>query len=263
MQPGKVAFSHPPAPLITDPFFYLAAVAGVMFAGISKAGFGGAAGGLAVPLMALTIAPPQAAAIMLPILLVMDAMGLVVFRGKFDLANLRIIVPGALVGILVGALTFRYIDARWIRALIGVEAVLFALDRLRVAARPETPRPPAVVPGLFWSCVSGFTSFISHAGGPPIMQYLLPRGLDRVLMVGTTVVYFSVVNFAKLGPYGWLGLLDWTNLATSVLLLPVVPVGYRIGLRLLHGLDQRHFNLAIAWLLLATGLKLLWDAFIG
>lgn len=247
--------------MITDPFFYLAAVAGVLLAGISKAGFGGAAGGLAVPLMALSIAAPQAAAIMLPILLVIDAVGLVVFRGKFDGAHLRIILPGALAGIAIGAMAFRYVDPRWIKGLIGIEAVLFALDRLRVAARPERPRPPEVASGLFWSCVSGFTSFISHAGGPPIMQYLLPRGLDRVLMVGTTVIYFSVVNFAKLVPYAWLGLLDLGNLLTSALLLPVIPVGYRIGLRLLHGLDQRRFNLTVAWLLLATGLKLLWDVF--
>jgi len=101
--------------VIADPHFYLAALIGVLITGISKSGFGGI-GGLAVPLMALTIPPPQAAAIMLPILLVMDAMGLVVFRSQFDRANLRIILPGAIVGITLGWLTFSVIDARWIRA---------------------------------------------------------------------------------------------------------------------------------------------------
>ena len=101
--------------MIADPHFYLAALIGVLITGISKSGFGGI-GGLAVPLMALTIPPPQAAAIMLPILLVMDAMGLVVFRSQFDRANLRIILPGAIVGITLGWLTFSVIDARWIRA---------------------------------------------------------------------------------------------------------------------------------------------------
>ena len=249
--------------MIVDPLFYLAATFGVLLAGISKSGFGGASGGLAVPLMALAIAPPQAAAIMLPILLAMDAIGLVVFRGKFDRANLRIILPGAIVGIALGTITFSLIDARWIRAIIGIESILFALDRFRKSQTPMQPQPPTLAKGWFWSGVSGFTSFVSHAGGPPILQFLLPQGMDKVLLVGTTVIYFSVVNFVKLVPYAALGLLDTRNLATSALLLPIVPVGYWIGLRLLHGLDQRAFNLILTWLLLLTGLKLLWDAAFG
>ncbi len=249
--------------MIVDPLFYLAATFGVLLAGISKSGFGGASGGLAVPLMALTIAPPQAAAIMLPILLAMDAIGLVVFRGKFDRANLRIILPGAVVGIALGTLTFSWIDARWIRGIIGIESILFALVRFRKAGTPAAPQPLSLAKGWFWSSVSGFTSFVSHAGGPPILQFLLPQAMDKVLLVGTTVIYFSVVNFVKLLPYAALGLLDTRNLTTSVLLLPVVPVGYWIGLKLLHGLDQRAFNQVLTWLLLLTGLKLLWDAAVG
>ncbi|MCX7174494.1 MAG: sulfite exporter TauE/SafE family protein, partial [Proteobacteria bacterium] len=215
------------------------------------------------PLMALTIAPPQAAAIMLPILLVMDAIGLVVFRGQFDRANLRIMLPGAILGIALGALTFSLIDVRWIRGIIGLESILFALDRFRRARTVQVPQPVSTPKGWFWSTVSGFTSFVSHAGGPPIMQFLLPQGMDKLRLVGTTAVYFAVVNFVKLAPYGALGLLDMRNLATSALLLPIVPLGYWIGLKLLHGLDQRTFNRVLTWLLLLTGCKLLWDGIFG
>ena len=249
--------------MIADPWFYAAAVAGVLIAGISKAGFGGATGGLSVGLMALVVAPPQAAAIMLPILLTMDAIGIAVFRGKFDARNLRILLPAALVGIGIGALTFGWVDARWLRGIIGVEAILFALDRFRAARLPRQPLPPSRLRGGFWGAVSGFTSFISHAGGPPLMQYLLPQQMDRVLLVGTTVIYFSVVNFTKLLPYAWLGLLDTGNLQTSALLLPVVPLGYWIGLKLLHGLNPRAFAATLNWLLLLVGIKLLWDAIAG
>lgn len=249
--------------MIADPLFYLAAIFAVVLTGVSKAGFGSATGGLAVPLMALTIAPPQAAAIMLPILLTMDAIGLVVFRGQFDRANLRIILPGALLGILLGALTFSLIEVRWIRGIIGLESILFALDRFRRARTVAVPQPPSAPKGWFWSTVSGFTSFVSHAGGPPIMQFLLPQGMDKVRLVGTTTVYFAVVNFVKLAPYGALGLLDMRNLATSAMLLPIVPVGYWLGLKLLHGLDQRTFNRVLTWLLLLTGCKLLWDGVFG
>jgi uncharacterized membrane protein YfcA len=249
--------------VLTDPVFLAVALVAVMLAGVSKSGFGGAMGGLSVPLMSLLIPTPQAAAILLPILLLMDALGLLVFRGKGDAANLRIIVPGAMLGIVLGALTFHLVDPRWIKAVIGVEAALFGVDRLRNVRVEGPARPPEVVRGVFWSSISGFTSFISHAGGPPILQYLLPQGMDRVRMVGTTVIYFSVVNFAKLVPFAFLGLLDVSNLQTAGLLLPAAGAGYWLGLKLLKDLPQAPFNLAIAIAMLATGLKLIADALLG
>ena len=250
-------------PLFLDPAFLAVAVVAVLIAGISKSGFGGAMGGLSVPLMSLLITTPQAAAIMLPILLVMDAFGLLVFRGQGDAANLRIIIPGAMLGLLLGTLTFHLVDPRWIKGVIGLEAALFGIDRLRNVSVGDLARPPDLARGLFWSSISGFTSFISHAGGPPILQYLLPQGMDRVRMVGTTVIYFSLVNFVKLVPYGFLGLLDLSNLTSALLLLPAAPVGYWLGLKLLKGLPQAPFNLAIALAMLATGIKLIADALLG
>ncbi|MEI7613256.1 MAG: sulfite exporter TauE/SafE family protein [Betaproteobacteria bacterium] len=251
------------SPMLTDPLFLSIAAFCVLLVGISKAGFGGAMGSLSVPLLSLMIATPQAAAIMLPILLVMDAAGLVIFRGKGDSANLRIMIPGAMIGLLLGALFFHWVDIRWIKGMIGLEAFLFGLDRLRQVKAITHPRPPELTRGLFWSSISGFASFISHAGGPPALQYLLPQGMDRERMVGTTVIFFSIVNFSKLIPYGFLGLLDSSNLMTSALLLPVIPVGYWIGLKSLKGLPQRPFNLAIAVAMLLTGLKLLSDALLA
>ncbi len=250
--------------IIIDPWFYVAAIPAVLFTGISKAGFGGImGGGLAVALMANVVAPPQAVAIMLPILLVMDAVGLAVFRGRYDSKNLRRILPGALLGLVIGTVTFSFVDARWVRLLVGVESVIFALDLLRRGGTRHKSSEATVGKGWFWSTVSGFTSFTSHSGGPPIMQYLLPQGLEHKLLVGTMVVYFSIVNFAKTVPYYWLGLIDTTNLGTSAALLPAVPLGYWVGLKLLHSLDTSKFNRVMTWLLLLTGIKLIFDAIRG
>ncbi len=145
--------------MLSDPAFVAVAVLAVLLIGISKSGFGGAMGSLSVPLLSLLIATPQAAAIMLPIMLVLDAIGLVVFRGQGDQANLRIIIPGGMVGIVLGALTFQLVDSRWIKAVIGVEALLFGVDRLRQVHRDGgASNAPALAKGLFWSSVSGFTS---------------------------------------------------------------------------------------------------------
>ncbi|MCX7155687.1 MAG: sulfite exporter TauE/SafE family protein [Rhodocyclales bacterium] len=245
--------------------FWLLALAATLLVGMSKSGFGAGAGSLGVPLIALAVAPQIAAAVMLPILLVIDAIGLVVFRGRADARNLRIILPGAMIGMALGWLIFGHVDARWIRLLIGIEALLFAFDRFRAARNSLTavPSAPTFGPGIFWSAVSGFTSFVSHAGGPPIMQYLMPQNMDKMRMVGTMVIYFSVVNFAKLGPYAQLGLLDLSNLGVSLLLAPAIPIGYFVGYRLLHAVDMRGFNLVTAWTLLAAGSKLVYDGLAG
>jgi uncharacterized membrane protein YfcA len=241
--------------------FWLLAILATLLFGMSKAGFGGAAGSLGVPLMALAVSAPFAAAVMLPILLVIDVIGLVVFRGRADPANLHIILPGAMIGIALGWLTFGQVDARWIKLLIGIEAIAFALDRFRAArnSADAVPSAPTFGRGIFWSTLAGFTSFVSHAGGPPIMQYLMPQNMDKMRLVGTTVIFFSVVNFAKLGPYAQLGLIDFSNLGVSLLLAPVIPLGYFIGYRLLHAVDMRGFNLVTAWTLLAAGMKLAYD----
>ena len=243
------------------PVFWLLALAATLLFGMSKAGFGGAAGSLGVPLMALVVPAPFAAAVMLPILLVIDLIGIVVFRGKADPANLRIILPGAMVGIALGWLTFGLVDARWIKLLIGIEAILFALDRFRAARSRQiaVPSAPTLGPGLVWSGIAGFTSFVSHAGGPPIMQYLMPQNMDKMRLVGTTVIFFTAFRFAKLGPYAQLGLVDLSYLGVSLLLAPVIPVGYYLGYRLLKAVDLRGFNLVTAWTLLAAGTKLAWD----
>jgi len=252
-------------PLIVDPAFYAAAVPAVILAGISKAGLGGAVGGLAVPVMSLAIAPPRAVAILLPILLVMDAMGLFAFRGKIDRAVLRVAIPAGLVGTLLGWWLFRTVDERWIRGLIGAEAVIFALQRLLEgqAAWTGAPRPLRTGRAALWSAISGFTSFVSHAGGPPMMQLMMPLKLHREIFVGTMAWYFAAINFSKIGPYGALGLLDETQLATSLALMPAVPVGYVLGLVLLRKASPALFVRVATVALLATGCKLLWDALVA
>ncbi len=249
---------------ITDPVFYAAAIPAVVLTGISKAGTGGAVGSLAVPIMTLAVAGPQAAAIMLPILLVFDVYGLFAFRKRFDARLLKLTIPAALIGILIGTLLFGVVDERWIKALIGIEAIVFALAKLREGAAAWSGPPAALSPlrARFWSAIAGFTSFISHAGGPPMLQLMLPLRLEPMIFVGTMTWFFTAVNFVKVVPYAWLGLIDTTNLATSMMLLPATPVGYFLGLRLLRWMKPSTFVRVATWALMLTGLKLLYDALI-
>ncbi|MCK9485831.1 MAG: sulfite exporter TauE/SafE family protein [Dehalococcoidia bacterium] len=255
--------------MLTDPWFYAAAVPALLLVGISKGGFGGGLGVVGVPMLALVISPTQAAAILLPVLCAMDLVGLFLYRREWDRSLMRVLAPGAVAGILLGAFTFALTDDDVVRLLVGVIAVGFTLwqwggRRLveRLAERRSEEHGsvrPNLALGSFWASVSGYTSFIAHAGGPPLSVYLLPLRLDKTTFVGTTVVYFALVNYVKLVPYGLLGQFDTANLATSAALLPLAPVGVLLGAVLHRRLREDLLYGVVYAALFVTGVKLLID----
>src|SRR3990167_8267991 len=164
---------------ILDPWFYAAAIPAVILSGISKGGFGGGLGIMSVPIMSLVISPVQAAAILLPVLCLMDLFGLWVYRNQWDPVNLKILIPGSIAGIILGTLLFRYLTPEFIKLLLGAIAILFTLDYWTSPWRDrlEHTGKPDVVWGTLAGIVSGVTSFIAHAGAPPVTMYLLPQRL--------------------------------------------------------------------------------------
>lgn len=247
--------------LITSPSFYAVAVPAVVLLGISKSGFGTGFGALAVPMLALSVPVPQAAAILLPVLAVIDLLGLRALAHERDKAlTRRLLVPG-LAGLLLGALTFQFLQARWVAGLVGAVTLLFLALRLLRPPRADAP-PPGPRWGALLSATSGFTSFVAHAGGPPVSFYVMPMKLAPRVFAGTMAVYFTVINAAKWLPYAALGLLDLRNLGTSLALLPAAPVGVWLGLRLGRRISPAWFYRVLNLGLLLTGVKLLWDALV-
>ncbi|HSV34920.1 MAG TPA: sulfite exporter TauE/SafE family protein [Ramlibacter sp.] len=249
-------------PLITDPRFYAAAIPAVLLMGVSKSGFGSGFGSLAVPLMALAVTVPEAAAILMPILLVMDLLGLAAFRKHFDMRLVRFLVPLGLLGTVVGTLSFRYLDSRLVAGIVGVLTLLFLAQRLAFPPGPDSPHPPAWLGGLL-TVASGFTSFVSHAGGPPVNAYVIPMRLPPLVFSATMAVFFFVLNLSKWVPYAWLGLLDTRNMATSIALLPFAPVGVLAGVKLAHHIRPALFYRLIYIGMFLTGCKLVWDGFLS
>lgn len=249
--------------MITDPFFFAVAIPAVLVMGVSKGGFGSGLGLMATPLVALAVPTPQAAAIMLPILLVMDATGLVAYRGTFHRAQLGLLLAGGVAGIALGALTFRFFSEAMIRALLGAMALVFVAHRMRAGGTSAPALAPSKAKGFFWSTLAGLSSTIAHAGGPPLNVYLLPLKLDKAILVGTTVIFFAVINAVKLVPYVWLGLFDARNLLTSLVLAPLAPVGILLGVWLLRRMSQELFYRIAYAMLVIVGVKLLWDGLRG
>jgi uncharacterized protein len=211
--------------------------------------------------MALTVTVPQAAAIMMPILFVMDVLGLAAFRRHFDWKLVRFLVPLGLVGTVIGTLSFRLLDARLVAGIVGIFTLAFLAQRLLFPPRPDSPHPPKWL-GALLTVTSGFTSFVSHAGGPPVNAYVIPMRLPPLVFTATMAAFFFVVNLSKWAPYAWLGLLDWRNMATSMALLPLAPVGVYIGVKLAHRIQPQLFYRLIYLGMFLTGCKLVWDGFI-
>lgn len=249
-------------PLITDPFFYLVAIPAVFLLGLSKSGFGAGFGSLGVPLMALAVTVPEAAAIFMPLLLVMDVLTLKAFRKELDWALFRFMLPWGLLGIAVGALLFKTLDARTVAGVVGVFAWVFLAQRKLFPPKADAP-PPGKIWGALMTATSGFTSFVSHSGGPPVNAYVIPLKLAPTVFTGTMAAFFFVINLSKWLPYAWLGLLDLRNFSTSLALLPFAPLGVWMGVRVARRISPLWFYRLVDWGMFLTGAKLIWDGFLA
>lgn len=246
-------------PFITDWHFYAIAIPAVLLLGLSKSGFGAGFGSLAVPMMALVITVPQAAAILMPVLLVMDLLGITAFRKEFDKDLLKFLLPCGLVGIVIGALLFKLLKPQVVAGIVGVFTLLFLAQRLLFPPKADAAPPPRWL-GALLTTASGFTSFIAHAGGPPINAYVIPLKLKPLMFTATMAYFFFIINLAKWIPYAWLGLLDLRNFATSLALLPFAPIGVWAGVRIAKHIQPTLFYRLVYLGMFLTGIKLVWDA---
>jgi uncharacterized membrane protein YfcA len=187
-------------------------------------------------------------------------LGMAAFRKSFDLRLLKFLVPCGLVGTVVGALLFRALDAKVVAGIVGSFTLLFLAQRLLFPPRPDSAAPPRWLGGIL-AVTSGFTSFVAHAGGPPISAYVIPLRLSPLHFTATLAYFFFVINLSKWIPYAWLGLLDVRNMTTSLVLLPIAPIGVWLGVRMAKTISQVLFYRLLYTGMLLTGCKLLWDAF--
>ena len=217
--------------LLADPWFYAAAIPAVILVGLSKGGFGGAMGFVGVPLMALVMSPVQGAAILLPILVLMDVVSLWTWRGVYDRQTLAVMLPGSVAGISIGWLTAAVVTADMVRFIVGTVAILFVARWLYHLVRHGSNHAaePSRAAGTLWGAVAGFTSFVAHVGGPPFQIYALPLKMDPKVFTGTSVIFFAITNAMKLIPYFALGQFDATNLTASAVLMPVAPLATLAG----------------------------------
>lgn len=242
--------------IITDPLFYALAIPAVVALGLSKGGFAGV-GQMATPLVALAMPPLEAAAIMLPIMIVQDAVAVWVYRREYNARILKIMIPGALAGIALAGLLASSISDSAVRIFIGVTTILFVLyswiGPKKLAQEAKTASVPA---GVFWGSVSGFTSTICQAGGPPYQMYVLSQNLPKMVFVGTTAIMFATLNWVKVIPYAALGQFSAMGLMTSLALLPLAILTNQLGFWLVRRTPQHVFYQVTMVLMLLISIEL-------
>jgi uncharacterized protein len=246
-----------------DPATLWAGVVAVALVGLSKGGLGGAFALMGVPVLALVMSPLQAAALLLPLLLLMDAVSVAVWRKRFDPVTLRAMLPAAVLGIAVGGVTAAWTSEALVRLIVGVVALLFVLRSVwpgRRATAAAAPRPGAA---WLWGGLAGFTSFVAHAGGPPFQIHVLPLRLDPRVYTGTSVLFFAVVNVVKVVPYAALGQFDARTLASAALLFPLAAVAVLAGAALVRRMRPTFFYPFMFAMIALVALRLIADGVRG
>ena len=248
--------------MVLDLTFFLLAVPAVIFAGISKGGFGSGAAFAATPILALVVDPRLALGFMLPLLMLIDLATLGPYWRKWSWRDAKRLVIGAMPGVALGVALYKVANADVFRFLIGAMAVgfvVFQMARARGLIR-ASERPAGAGAGFVAGVVAGFTSFVSHAGGPPVAMYLLSQRLTKTAFQATTVLVFWAVNISKAVPYAFLGIFTAETLWANVLLAPAALLGAWLGVKAHRMVPERLF-FGITYVLLAiTGSKLIWDA---
>jgi uncharacterized protein len=245
-----------------DAAFFAVAIPAVLFAAVSKGGFGSGAAFAAAPLLALVLEPAVAVALMLPLLMLMDVAGLRSYWRRWSGEHARALMLGSIPGVVAGAIFFHAVSADALRLMLGTVAIGFVA--FQVAQARGLFALPRIGPrgGLAWGSACGFTSFVSHAGGPPAAIYLLGSRLDKTAFQATTVIVFWWVNLIKFPAYVGLGLFTTETMLANLILSPLAVIGVMAGVWAHRQIPERAFFGLTYVLLTGTGAKLIWDALV-
>ena len=246
-----------------DASFYFIAIPAVILVGLSKGGMGDALGLLGVPILAFAVPPVQAAAILLPILVVMDIAALWTWRKTSNSTLLKFMLPGAMIGIAIGWITSAIVPGYVMKLIIGAVALSFAArfyyNRYFAGNLPQLPRPHDIPRAGFWGTLSGYGSFVAHAGGAPFQVYGLPLKLPPRDYTGAAVRFFAILNAVKLVPYFMLGELDLNNLTVSATLFPLAPLATITGAWAVRRMRPDFFYPFMYLMCALAGAKLTYD----
>ena len=238
--------------------FFISVVPAIILYGIAKSGLGGSISLISVPLMTVVMPLQQSLAIILPILIFSDIIAVYRFRREFNFSILKIIVPFAALGILIGSFTFNNFSEDLLKLIVGVMGFLFAGHYFLFKKKRQFQLKRILLKERSAPQSAGFSSCV-HAGGTPTSLYLLPLRLKKEVYVGTRIIFFSCVNLIKLPLYIYLSMMNFDTLYQSISLFPLAIIGIFIGYKLLKIIEENLFYNILYALILLSSTKLIID----
>lgn len=244
--------------IVEEMAFWTLAVIAAFCVGLSKGG-APAFGSLAVPILSLVISPVTAVGLLLPVFIFSDIFGLWAYRKYFDFGLLKVATVGIFIGTGIGWATAHIVPEDLVRVMIGLIGLVFSLNFIMRATADGPAQQPSFASGVFWTTVAGFTSFVSHAGAPPLQVWMMPQKLPKMVFAGTATFAFAIMNVLKIWPYYTLGQLQAENLQVTMILFIPAFIAVFVGYALIRVLPTRVFYTVVIWMLLAVSIKLIWD----
>lgn len=247
---------------LNSPLIWALLAVAAFIVGLSKGGLPGA-GMLSVPILSLVMSPISAAVLLLPIYILSDVIAVWLYRREYSATNLQVLIPAGFLGVGVGWLTASMVSDAAVSLLIGLMGVVFCLDVWFGKRHREAPRASTIGKGIFWGTLSGFTSFVSHAGAPPYQVYVLPQKLTKMVFAGTSTIMFAAINLAKVVPYATLHPYTTEQIQCAALLLPAALVGTVAGRGLIRWMPEARFFLVVQIALFVICLRLIYSALLA
>ncbi len=233
----------------------------VLFIGLSKAGFGGGLGMLTTPLCALAFPPRDAIGILLPLLCAGDVFSLYYYWGKWERQNLKFLLPGVIVGVVIGVHFIGRFSPRELNIAIGVIAVVFVVFQVfrEKIFRAEGAFKPNHVIGVPCGVGAGITSSFAHGAGPVVSMFLVPQQLPKEIYVGTTVLVFTWINWIKVPFFVANDVITRATVLQGLYFLPLIPIGVWTGVWLNRRFSERGFARFVLAAIFLTGLQLIFN----
>lgn len=238
---------------------WILAAVGVYLTGVSKSGFAGSTGVIAVPLMSVLMDPRLAAALLLPLLLFMDALNVNFYWKSIEKVTFFALASGALLGLFLGSILFYWIDPDMLKVLIGSLSIGFALNQSLLRSHQKKPKNPTVKLAPLLGTLAGFTSFIAHAGGAPLTAFFLRSELNKETILATSAVTIGFMNLIKLPVYTFVGVFDHQVIAFSIILMPLAWLGIKTGQSIKNRVSEKLFIRVMTYSLFVLGIYLVYS----
>ncbi len=239
---------------------YLVISLAIYIMGFSKAGLGGGLGAMTVPICLLVLPPSLALAAVLPVLIILDMWIMKTYWKKINRQLLKFIIPLSVLGLAIGMLTFQYLSTNIIRVIVGVVSIVFAFNfYIKKLRNTQYFKTPGKVLGVICSISAGFTTFVAHAGGPPLSLYLLPMRLEPKAYIATFGGFVAISNILKILPYSYLAFFSAESLKLSAVMLPAALLGVLSGFVLVRYVKTDTFYNICYCCMLVMGIKLMYD----